>query len=71
MIKFDIAAEIAAQTAAYTNPLTVAEKIARDYKLMPAPSQEQPSEYWQEREERRQLRIVRADEMADDPRHEP
>lgn len=69
-MKFDIAAEIAAQTAAYQNPLTIAEKVARDYKLMPAPSQEQPDEFWQQRESARQLRIVRADEMADDPRHE-
>lgn len=35
--------------------------IARGYALMPAPSQEQPSEFWEKRESARRLRIVQSE----------
>lgn len=61
-MKFDIQAEIAKQTAAYTNPLTVAEKVRRDYAQMP--------EYVEPRPKPRKLRLVSEDERLDDPRHD-
>lgn len=69
---FDFEKEHAKVTAAYQNPLTIAEKVRRDYKLMAAPtaSLTDADEFQERREARRVERLATEDARLDDPRHE-
>lgn len=50
--------------------ITAAYRAAHDLEPLKYASVKETDEYWEQRESAHRLRIVRANEMADDPRHE-
>lgn len=71
-MEFSFEKEHAKAVAAYQNPLTIAEKVRRDYKLMPAPTANLTDcdEFQERREDRRVERENQQENDYNDPRHD-